>query len=172
MNMNQRVRNGLAVLVSLVLGACADVPTRDNLGYVYTTTVSACRAGRGPNDKCVAEDLNRCKALVDYTNPGRSEAVYTGLINGISTLIGTVVGYAVAEIGNRSLEAVTGTIAGSSAGTALTYNIVLYRGAVEACMFSLGRDPKLTEQYFGLVKYNGKVQEFTKAAEKLAPKKQ
>src|SRR3989344_964777 len=133
----------IAILASItMLGACADVPTRDNLGYAWTTTTSACRAGGKPNDKRVAQDLNRCKAFVDYTNPGRSEAAYTGLINGIATLI----------------------------GTAITYNIVLYRGAVEACMFSLGRDPKLTEQYFGLVKYSGKVQEFTEVAKKLTAK--
>jgi len=161
----------IAILASItMLGACADVPTRDNLGYAWTTTTSACRAGGKPNDKCVAQDLNRCKAFVDYTNPGRSEAAYTGLINGIATLIGTAITYTTAGIGSTSLEAVSGTIAGSSAGTALTYNIVLYRGAVEACMFSLGRDPKLTEQYFGLVKYSGKVQEFTEVAKKLTAK--
>lgn len=167
------MKSRIAILASIiVLSACAgSPPTNDNIGYAYTTTVSSCRAGGKPSDECVARDLNRCKALVDYTNPGRSEAVYTGLINGIATLVGTVIGYTVADIGRRSLEAVTGTIAGSSAGTALSYNIVLYRAAIEACMFSYGRDPKLTEQYFGFVKYNGgKAEEFQKAAEKLAPK--
>lgn len=166
----KRTLNGLAILAAMTLSACAGVPTKDSFGYVYARTVSACRANGMPNDKCVGDDLKRCVAMVDYANPGRSESAYMGLITGIATLVGTAITYTTAGVGATAGEAVSGTIIGSSAGTALGYNLVLYRSAVEACMYSYGRDPKLTEQYFGLVKYSSKVEEYKETAEKLTPK--
>ncbi len=152
-----------ATFVAASLAGCAhNVPTESNTGYVYDLTISACRSNGTPNDQCVAKDLRRCKALVDYANPGRDESTYMGIIDALSTITGTAIGYDAAGITGRafsdSMKVVGGEMAGSGLGTALSYNKVLWRSSVEACMYSYGRDPKLTEQYFGSVSYTGKVQ--------------
>lgn len=166
--MLQKLLTVAALVAATMLAACANgVPMSSNIGYVWAETVSACRAAGQPDDACIKQDLARCKALVDYANPGRDESTYMALTSAITTLVGTAISYDAAGLGIESIEAVSGSIVGSNAGTAIGYNTVLYRSSVEACMFSFGRDPKLTEQYFGLVAYTGEVENFENIARRL-----
>ncbi len=100
--------------------------------------------------------------MADYANPGRDEATYMGVINTAATLAGTTAGYFLAGVtGNplkQSMEIVGGEVGGSGLGTALTYNVVLFRASVEALMYGFGRDPKMQEEYMGLVAYTGRTE--------------
>lgn len=148
-----------ALSASLALGACAHgIAVPQNLGLVYTPVVSACRHS-GPNDACVTQDFKRCVQLVDYANPGRDEATYTGIVNAMTTIAGTALGYKWADIGgqafNNSMKVVGSEVSGGGLGTALTYNSPLYRSAVENCVNALGRDKHGVEDYFAIGAYTG-----------------
>jgi len=167
--MRKLLTGAIVGLIAIVVSACANgVPSASNMGYVYTKTVSACRSDGAPNDPCVQADLNKCKALVDMANPGRDESTYMAVINTLTGIAGTAAGYELAGYGMTAVQAPAGSYIGQGIGTAVGYNSTLYRSSVEACMFSLGRDPKLVEQYFGLAAYFGpKVVDFDRATRSL-----
>jgi hypothetical protein len=155
------------------LGGCANgIPTESNIGILYTVRASACRAGDGmPNDTCVKQDRDRCVAMIDMANPARDETTYMTLTEALSTIGGGVLGYAWAGIKGTSLlntgKALTGQVGGSAIGTEIGYYPALYRSTIDACMSAFSSDLKLTEQYFAVVKYDGKVTRFEDALQKV-----
>jgi len=148
-----------ALSASLALGACAHgLAVPQNLGGIYIPVVSSCRTS-GPNDACVTKDFHRCVALIDYANPGRDESTYTGIINGLTTIAGTALGYGWAGIGGEafknSMKVVGSEVGGGSVGTILTYDSPLYRSSVETCVNALGRDKHAVDDYFFSGAYTG-----------------